>query len=355
MTRLIKENTVPATVAFNESLLASHLAVDVRTSLEYGEDHIPGAINVPLLSNEERVEIGTLYKQTGPHEARLRGLELTAARFPQIVHEIGAAAAGRPILVYCWRGGLRSKTVASILELTGFEAVQLQGGYKSFRNHVLTRFEPFQPPGPMLVIHGMTGIGKTTFILGLNGADFSVIDLEGLACHRGSAFGEVGLSQDLSQKRFDTLLWDALRKLPEGKPLIVEGESKRIGKISLPGNFYEVMLDSVKVWCEASLETRVERLIAEYGRDEYRLDMAAALLRLKKRLGGGKYEEIAGYLEKWELEPFMAELVKNYYDKVYYKNREWREDLTLSLEDYAAAERELKGFIKSFRISLPPE
>jgi tRNA 2-selenouridine synthase len=344
---VIKEITVPATVAFNESLLASHLAVDVRTPLEYEEDHLPSAINVPLLSNEERVEIGTLYKQTGPHETRRRGLELTAARFPQIVHEIGAAAAGRPILVYCWRGGLRSKTVASILELTGFDVMQLQGGYKSFRNHVLARFEPFQPPGPLLVIHGMTGIGKTTFILGLNGADFSVIDLEGLACHRGSAFGEVGLSQDLSQKRFDTLLWDALRKLPEGKPLIVEGESKRIGKITLPGNFYEVMLDSVKVWCEASLETRVERLIAEYGRDEYRQDMAAALLRLKKRLGNGKYEEIAGYLERWELEPFMAELVNNYYDKVYYKNREWREDLNLSLEDYAAAERELKGFIKA--------
>jgi tRNA 2-selenouridine synthase len=338
---------VPATVAFNESLLASHLTVDVRTPLEYEEDHIPGAINVPLLSNEERVEIGTLYKQTGPQEARLRGLELTAARFPQIVHEIGGAAAGRPILVYCWRGGLRSKTVVSILELTGFDGVQLQGGYKSFRNHVLARFEPFQPPGPLLVIHGMTGIGKTTFILGLNNADFSVIDLEGLACHRGSAFGEVGMSQDLSQKRFDTLLWDALRKLPKGKPLIIEGESKRIGKISLPGNFYEVMLDSVKVWCEASLETRVERLIAEYGRDEYRQDMADALLRLKKRLGGGKYEEIAAYLQNWELEPFMAELVKNYYDKVYYKNREWREDLTLSLEDYRAAEQQLKGFINS--------
>src|SRR6266704_1327507 len=120
MTRLTKEITVPATVAFNESLLASHLAVDVRTPLEYEEDHLPGAINVPLLSNEERVEIGTLYKQTGPHQARVRGLELTAHRFPQLVEQIANAAAGRPILVYCWRGGLRSKTVTAILDLTGF-------------------------------------------------------------------------------------------------------------------------------------------------------------------------------------------------------------------------------------------
>ncbi|ABQ27458.1 tRNA 2-selenouridine(34) synthase MnmH [Geotalea uraniireducens] len=337
---------MPASVAFNESLLDSHLVVDVRTPLEYEEDHLPAAINVPLLSNEERVEIGTLYKQTGPKEARIRGLELTAGRFPRIVHEIGEAAAGRPILVYCWRGGLRSKTVASILELTGFDAVQLQGGYKAFRNRVIVRFEPFHPPGPLLVLHGMTGIGKTTFILGLNSEEYSVIDLEGLACHRGSAFGELGLSQDLTQKRFETLLWDAFRKLPQGKPVIVEGESKRIGKVSLPGNFYEVMQDSVKVWCNASLETRVERLIAEYGRTEYREGMADALLRIRKKLGGEKYDEIAGYLSRWEMEPFMTELVKNYYDKVYYKNREWREELSLSLEDYAKAERELKAFLQ---------
>ena len=133
---------------FHQSLLDTHLLVDVRTPLEYAEDHLPGAINVPLLTNEERVEIGTLYKQTGPHEARMRGLELTAHRFPAMVAEIAAAAAGRPILVYCWRGGLRSKTVVAILELTGFVAVQLQGGYKAFRNHVTSSFEPFRPPVP---------------------------------------------------------------------------------------------------------------------------------------------------------------------------------------------------------------
>ncbi len=342
----MKENTLPVSVPFNETLLESHLVVDVRTPLEYAEDHLPGAINVPLLSNEERVEIGTLYKQTGPKEARIRGLELTAGRFPQIVHEIGEAAAGRSILVYCWRGGLRSKTVTSILELTGYDAVQLQGGYKSFRNQVVARFESFVPPAPLVVIHGMTGIGKTTFILGLSRSDFSVIDLEGLACHRGSAFGELGLSQDVTQKQFESLLWDAVRKVPKDRPLIVEGESKRIGKISLPGNFYEVMQESVKVWCHASLETRVERLIAEYGRAEYQEGMADALLRIRKRLGGEKYEEIAGYLTRWEMEPFMTELVRNYYDKVYYKTRDWREELTLSMEDYAMAENELRTFVR---------
>jgi tRNA 2-selenouridine synthase len=336
---------VPETVPFNEALLASHLVVDVRTPLEFADDHIPGAINVPLLSNEERVEIGTLYKQTGPQEARLRGLELTAHRFPAMVAEIAAAAAGRPVLVYCWRGGLRSKTVTTILELTGFAALQLPGGYKAYRNHITAYFAEFKPPGPLVVAHGMTGIGKTTFLLGLNREQVSVVDLEGLACHRGSAFGELGLSQTLSQKRFETLLWDAFRKLPAGKPVILEGESRRIGKVSLPGDVYDVMGRSIKVWCSASLQTRVDRLIAEYGLPEYRQGLEEALQKIKKRLGTEKYEEIAGHLSRWEMGPFMAKLVQNYYDKVYYKTRAWSADLDLSLEDYAAAERVLLDFI----------
>ncbi len=337
---------MPETAPFHPSLLESHLVVDVRSPLEYQEDHLPGAINVPLLTNEERAEIGTIYKQTGPQHARVRALEMTACRFPAMVAEIGSAAAGRPILVYCWRGGLRSRTVVSILELTGYPAAQLIGGYKAFRSQVTSFFEPFSPPGPLVVLHGMTGIGKTDFLLGLDSAQFSVIDLEGLACHRGSAFGELGLSQDLSQKRFETLLWDAFRKVPPGKPVLVEGESKRIGKVSLPGEMYEVMRESVKVWCTASLETRVRRLIAEYGVPEYREGMAEALLRIRKRLGGERYAEIAGHLDRWEMEPFMEKLIREYYDKVYYKTRDWTEDVTLSLEDYGAAGRELGAFLR---------
>lgn len=335
------------TIPFDKSLIDTHLPVDVRTPLEYAEDHIPGAINIPLLSNEERVEIGIIYKQTGSLAARIRGLDLTAHRMPHMVSAIGHAAAGRPILVYCWRGGLRSKAVAAILDLAGYRAVQLMGGYKAFRNHVRSYFEPFHPPGPLVVIHGMTGIGKTAFLLGLQSYHFTVIDLEGLAGHRGSAFGELGLGQHLTQKRFDTLLWDAFRTVPPGNPVLVEGESKRIGRLSLPGEMYEVMLNSAKVWCHASLETRIRRLIVEYGRPEYQEGMAMALQRIRKRLGGEKYAEIAGYLERWELEPFTAELIKHYYDKVYYKTREWREDIAISLEDYEVAKMELERFVRA--------
>ncbi|MBI5656712.1 MAG: tRNA 2-selenouridine(34) synthase MnmH [Geobacter sp.] len=333
---------MPQALSFSEQLLDSHCVVDVRTPLEYAEDHLPGAINIPLLSNEERVEIGTLYKQSGPQPARIRGLELTAGRFPGMVAAIASAAAGRPILVYCWRGGLRSKTVATILELTGHTAAQLTGGYKAFRNHVVAYFASFTPPAPLVVIHGMTGIGKTDFILRLSTDRFSTIDLEGIACHRGSAFGELGLSQEhLTQKSFETLLWDTFRRMPAGRPIIIEGESRRIGKVSLPGDLYEIMRTSTKVWCSASLETRVQRLIEEYGKTEYRDAMAEALARIAKKLGGDSYRELQEHLKNWEMEPFMKGLVERYYDKVYYKTRDWKEEFSLSLEDYDRAAGEL--------------
>lgn len=328
---------MPPIIPFDEALMATHLIVDARSPLEFAEDHLPGAVNVPLLDDEERVEIGILHKEEGPKAARLRGLELTAHRFPQMVHVVAEAAGGRPILVYCWRGGLRSRTIATVLELAGFDAAQMAGGYKAFRNRVAAFFDPFTPKTPLVVLHGMTGIGKTTLLEVLEKRGFSVIDLEGIACHRGSAFGELGLTQTLTQKRFETLLWDALRRAPEGLPLILEGESQRIGKLSLPGDFYQKMGEGIRVWCHAELATRVGRLIAEYGLPEYRAEMEYALSRIQRRLGGKVYQELLGYLERWEMEPFMTGLIENYYDKVYYKNRDWTEDFPLSLERFETA------------------
>ncbi|GFO55161.1 tRNA 2-selenouridine synthase [Geomonas sp. Red276] len=344
---------MPQTIHFTESLLDTHLPVDVRTPLEFEEDHLPGAINVPLLTNEERVEIGTMYKEQGPYPARQRGLALTAHRFPAMVEEIAGKAGGRPLLVYCWRGGLRSKTVTSILDLTGHEAVQLVGGYKDFRARVSEFFEPYTSELPLVVLHGMTGIGKTTLLTHLKDKGCSVVDLEGLACHRGSAFGQLGLNQTLSQKRFETLLWDAMRTAPKGVPVILEGESERIGKVRLPGDFYQKMAAGIRVWCSASIETRVKRLIDEYGRPEYKLDMGQALERIRKKLGGKRCDELAGNLERWEMEPFMEGLIKDYYDKVYYKNREWVADFDLSMEDFGQAADTLCGYLEE-RLKVSP-
>jgi len=334
---------MPESISFTPDLLKTHCIIDARTPLEFDEDHLPGAINVPILTNEERVEIGTIHKQIGPQQARIRGLELTCGRFPAIVAEIAEKAGGRPVLTYCWRGGLRSKSIAILLEATGYPVVQLRGGYKAFRAQVISFFENFTPPAPLIVIHGMTGIGKTTFINGLDRNSWNMIDLEGLACHRGSAFGSLGLDQSLSQKRFDTLLWDIFRKARPDLPIVLEGESQRIGRIMLPGRLYEVMASSCKVWCHASLETRVKRLADEYAHPEYREAMAGALSRISKKLGGVHYQEMLQMLENWDVTGLSRGLIEHYYDKLYYKHRPWAPAFELDLEDYAAAEQELKS------------
>lgn len=335
---------MPENIDFTPSLLDSHCIIDVRTPLEFAEDHLPGAFNVPILTNEERVEIGTIHRQQGAVPARMRGLELTCGRFADMTHEAITHAAGRPILVYCWRGGLRSLSMAILLETCGYPVKQLRGGYKTFRNQVTSYFDSFVPPAPLIVLHGMTGCGKTTFINDLDPDLWSPIDLEGFARHRGSAFGSLGLGEQPPQKRFDTLLWDALRKVPSDRPIILEGESQRIGQITLPGNLYEVMAQSCKIWCSASLDTRVMRLSEEYGRKEYREPMAAALERIRKKLGGIHYTELKGMLEQWDMSGFIGGLINYYYDRLYYKHRPWTPEAEIELEDFHAAERALLDF-----------
>jgi len=340
---------MPEKISFAPSLLDTHYIVDVRTPLEYAEDHLPGAVNVPILTNEERVEVGTIHKQIGPRQARVRALELTCGRFAAMVAEIGEKAAGRPIVVYCWRGGLRSLSMVMLLEMSGYPVVQLAGGYKAFRNVVIGFFEHFTPPAPLIVIHGMTGTGKTTFINGLDRQRWSGIDLEGLACHRGSVFGQVGLEQTLSQKRFDTLLWDAFQRAGTERPIVIEGESQRIGKISLPGNLYDVMAASCKVWCHASLATRIQRLTEEYAHQEYRQPIVEALARIRKKLGGDLHAQLMEMLENWDVEGVCRELILHYYDKLYYKHRPWIPAMELELEDFSCAERRLEFFWESER------
>ncbi|MFZ4856502.1 MAG: tRNA 2-selenouridine(34) synthase MnmH [Desulfuromonadaceae bacterium] len=338
-------------IAFSPELIDSHCLIDVRTPLEFEDDHIPGAHNVPLLTNEERVEIGTIYKQVGPVEARRRGLELTCSRFYGMVYRIILLSAGRPIVIYCWRGGLRSLSVTMLLEMCGTAAQQLVGGYKSFRTGVIEYFERCEFGSPLIVMHGMTGTGKTPFINGLNPEKWATIDLEGIACHRGSAFGALGLKQDFTQKHFETALWNAFRTLPSGRPIALEGESQRIGKYSLPGCLYQTMAGSCKIWCYASLETRIERLKEEYALPEYRAAMLEALERIRKKLGGSCYAELKSSIEAWDVEGIARGLIEGYYDRMYYKHRPWTPDLELELEDYGRAERELGKFrgLRSWR------
>ena len=294
------------------------LLVDARSPAEYAEATIPGAINVPILDNTERAEVGTLYKQVGRQAARQRGVELVAPKIPQLLAEIEVRRpAGLPVVVFCWRGGMRSKALTQFLELAGIPARQLKGGHKVFRSLVCDFFER-GAWGRLLVLRGLTGVGKTALLQRLAADGYPVLDLEGLANHRGSAFGHLGLPPQPTQRMFEALLWDALRRIPQDGYAVTEGESRHIGRVALPLRLYRALQAEVSLWIDAPLETRVRNILADYpARDSLREQFAAPLCALKERCGRQTVEELLALLERGAWEELVRELMLRYYDPLY--------------------------------------
>jgi tRNA 2-selenouridine synthase len=295
------------------------LLVDVRTSSEYQEATIPGAVNVPLFEKEERARIGTLYKRQGALAARQLGVELVAPKIPALVQKVTAARGGSklPVVVFCWRGGLRSRVLTCFLDLAGIRAFQLVGGHKGFRAHVREFLERGKW-GRLLVLRGLTGVGKTRLLLRLKEEGYPVLDLEGLANHRGSVFGALGLSPQPSQKSFEAFLWNELRRIPPGKWALAEGESRNIGKLTLPLRVYESLQIETSLWIEASLDYRVKVILEDYPAiDELKAAFVAPIQALKRRLGGETVERLLGLLHRGKWEDLVRDLMVFYYDPLY--------------------------------------
>lgn len=261
--------------------------VDVRSPREFAEARIPGALNLPLFSDEERLLLGTTYWQGGINQAKLLGLSLAAPRLPQLVEKMLVCAAGREIVLYCWRGGMRSRSLSSVMETMGYPVWQLIGGYKAFRRHVLSYLNNTKIRVPVFVLNGFTGVGKTLLLRELVIRGVPVLNLEEMANHRGSAFGAVGLGGSRSQKDFEALLFFALLDLQEAPYLLVEGEGKKIGPVLLPDFLYHAMQEGQHILLEASLDVRVERILKEYGGIAANCeDLTTATLALQKNWGG---------------------------------------------------------------------
>jgi tRNA 2-selenouridine synthase len=295
------------------------LLVDARTPAEFAEATIPGAVNVPLFDNEERSRVGTLYKEAGKNAAKRLGVELVAPRIPAMVRQVEEALAGRrpPVIVFCWRGGMRSRALTTFFDLAGIPARQLVGGHKAFRAHVRDFFEHGQW-GRLLVLRGLTGVGKTRLLLRLRDEGYPVVDLEGLANHRGSAFGALGLSAQPGQKAFETLLWDEMRRIPRDGYALVEGESKHIGRLVLPPRVYDALQEETSLWINASLDYRVRLILEEYpALDDLRSAFVRPIKALKMRLGTEVVERMLGLLEGGEWETLVRELMVLYYDPLY--------------------------------------
>ena len=295
------------------------LLVDVRTPAEFAETTIPGAVNVPLFSDEERARVGTLYKQQGKMAARKLGIELVAPKIPRLLEQIETARQGcrGPVIVFCWRGGMRSLAMTSFLNLAGIYARQLVGGHKGFRGLVRTFFEQQQWP-PIYVLRGLTGVGKTLVLHRLTEQGYPVVDLEGLANHRGSAFGGLGLPSQPSQKRFEALLWERLQELVDAEYLVTEGESLHIGRLLVPKAFHQAMQTQTSLWLSASLEFRTRIILEDYPvLDQLRDQFERPICALKEKLGRKRMEEFLALLQQGEWEKLVRELMIHYYDPLY--------------------------------------
>ena len=238
--------------------------IDARSPAEYALDHIPGAINCPVLNNEERATVGTLYKQESPFAAKKLGAALVAKNIASHLQEhfIQKPREWRP-LVYCWRGGERSGAFAHILQRIGWKAQQLQGGYQGYRRQVIADLERWAPLAKFTVICGMTGSGKTRLLQALSG-HAQVLDLEGLAAHRGSVLGGLPNEVQPSQKMFESRLWNALRQFTFDQTIYVESESKKVGCLHIPDALMDQIRQGDCVEIKADRSVRVDVLMEEY-------------------------------------------------------------------------------------------
>ncbi|HMP85767.1 MAG TPA: tRNA 2-selenouridine(34) synthase MnmH [Lacibacter sp.] len=326
-----------AITAFLE-LSQQHPVLDVRSPAEYAHAHIPGARSLPLFTDEERKVVGTLYKQKSREEAIKAGLDYFGGKMRPMVETVEdlfpkQAPGERTVLVRCWRGGMRSAGVAWLLDLYGFRVYTLQGGYKAWRRWAL---EQFERPWPLRILGGYTGSGKTEVLLRLQRQGQPVIDLEGLAHHKGSAFGNIGLPPQPGQEQFENKLawslWQVSRQHP-GAPIWVEDESQRLGDVNLPIVFWKQMRDQPLWFLEIPFEARLQHIVQEYGALD-RERVVNAILRIKKRLGGLETKEaLLALVEDRVADSFR--ILLTYYDRWYRKGLQNREELASLLHTIA--------------------
>jgi len=295
------------------------LFIDVRSPSEFAEATIPGALNIPVFDDDERARVGTVFKTISKEEARFLAVDLVAPKIPRMIRAVAEALKGRtpPVIVFCWRGGMRSKALTTFLDLAGIPTRQLTGGHKAFRKHVNAFLEKGNW-GRLLVLRGLTGVGKTRLLLRLRDEGYPVVDLEGLANHRGSAFGAIGLPSQPTQKTFEALLWDDLRKVPPGAYALTEGESRHIGRLILPPKVYEALQVETSLWINASLEYRSKVILGDYpAMDDLKEDFSGPIRALRPRLGGETVDRFLEMLSASRWEELTCDLMRLYYDPLY--------------------------------------
>lgn len=305
---------MPGFIQIEEFLQLSEntVIIDVRTPDEFKQGHFPSAINIPLFSNEDRKIVGTIYKQQGRQPAILKGTELAGPKQKDILKAAIELNKNNSFLLYCWRGGMRSASVAWLLELYGFKIFLLKGGYKSFRKVVL---KSFSEKRKIIVLGGRTGSNKTNILKGLEKRGEQVIDLEKTASHKGSSFGSFGEDPQPTQEQFENMLaWQLIRSAKE-KNTWLEDESRMIGSKVIPEGLWLQMRTSKVIYLDVPFEDRVNNLTALYGQYPGE-NLIEAIERIKKRLGPQHAKAAIEFINAGELKR-ACEIVLLYYDKTY--------------------------------------
>lgn len=285
--------------------------LDVRSPGEFLEGHIPGSINIPLLTDDQRREIGTIYKQKGNETAVLKGFELVGPEFEDKAKKMLEQSKSGRLRIYCWRGGMRSEIMSWIASLVNVKTDILKGGYKAYRNRVLSEFRKERIG---LVLSGATGSGKTEILKFLKSRGIHTVDLEAAACHRGSSFGAIGMPER-TQEMFENDLAFQLMAIPTDEPFVVEDESRMIGRKCIPLDFFNQMSQFDKIWLQVDLTVRVQRILLDYAQLD-KAELELAIRRIEKRLGNERTRRAIEALKAGDHEVWIQEVLA-YYDKSY--------------------------------------
>ncbi len=313
-------NTIPISTFIQEIKLASVVLLDARSEGEYDRGHIPGALNLPLLNNDERVIVGTTYKQQGREEAVRAGFDLVGKKFVEFIDKAKLLSPNKQVYIYCWRGGMRSNIMAWVLNMAGFKVTLLKGGYKEFRNWALAQFNI---PKKVMVLGGPTGSGKTEVLMEIKKSGQQFIDLENLAHHKGSAFGGLGNPPQPTQETFENNLAWQWSEINADEIVWLENESRKIGKSIIPDGVYNAMRDANIVQLERDYEIRKARILNEYGHFA-KEQLAEKTQCIAKRLGGLNLKNALEFLTENDLNNWV-DILMTYYDKTYANSNEIRD------------------------------
>ena len=305
----------------NDFLLKSknELLIDVRAPIEYFNGHIAHAINIPLFEDTERAEIGTLYKNQGKDIAVTRGLEIVSPKMVEFINQVKTLTTNKKVFIYCFRGGMRSSSFAWLMNTAGLEATILDGGYKSFRNELITYF---QKEKKIILLGGKTGSGKTEILKKLKQKEIQTVDLEYHAHHKGSAFGSINELPQNPQQLFDSELFSAFQNLDQNQNILLEDESQTIGSNKIPHGLWLQMLKAPIIKLEIPFELRVQKLVKDYTTTKIN-DLKACVLKISSKLGPLNTKLCLHHLNEGNLSE-VAQLSLLHYDKSYefgYRNK----------------------------------